>query len=138
MTFYSKSCQVYCLIEVSKELYSFDSEGFLQMEKCLLFVRSYLERCKADYSTHEIVFILYARVYYPQARTKEELVKYAKEYTKRNDLTMDELLKKEGVYQFSRDRIFQDIYLKAGVVNLTLENTKTDNDKLLAALRSYL
>lgn len=65
-TFLTKSCQVYCLIELSKEMFTFDSEGFMQSEKCQLFVRSYLERCKADYSTHEVVFIIYARLYYPQ------------------------------------------------------------------------
>ena len=65
VTFFTKSCLVYCLIELSKEMFSFDSEGFMQTEKCLMFVRSYLERCKSDSSTHEIVFILYARVYYP-------------------------------------------------------------------------
>ena len=63
--FYSKSCQVYCLIELSKEMFDFDSTGFMQTEKMQFFVRSYLERCKVDSSTHEVVFILYARLYYP-------------------------------------------------------------------------
>ena len=80
-SFFTKSCQVYCLVELSKEMYSFDSEGFLQAEKCEQFVRAYLERCKADSSTHEIVFILYARIYYPQATTLNELLEHARNYT---------------------------------------------------------
>ncbi len=34
-SFYSKSSQVYILIEMSKEMYEFDPDGFLQSEKCL-------------------------------------------------------------------------------------------------------
>lgn len=70
-TFYTKSCQIYCLIELSKEMFDFDSDGFLQAEKCQQFVRNWMERCKADGSTHEIVFILYARLYYPQVKNME-------------------------------------------------------------------
>ena len=79
-------------------MYSFDSEGYLQTEKCLHFVRSYFERCKADYSTHEIVLILYARVYYPQASTPEQLVELAREYSGLKDLTAEQVFNREGAY----------------------------------------
>jgi hypothetical protein len=138
VTFYTKSCLVYCLIEVSKEMFSYDSEGFLQAEKCMVFVRSYLERCKADSSTHEIVFILYARLYYPQVTNADELLVEVRKYTGRDDITLEDLVEKEGVYQFSKKKVFQDIYLKAGVVTLTLDNTKTDYDKFLVQLKHYL
>jgi len=64
-TFYTKSCQVYILLEVSKEMYDFDEDGYLQTEKAILFLRSYFERCKAESDTHEVVVILYGRLYYP-------------------------------------------------------------------------
>jgi hypothetical protein len=34
-SFYSKSCQVYILIEVSEEMYQFDENGFLNHEKSI-------------------------------------------------------------------------------------------------------
>ncbi len=33
--FFSKSSQVYILIEVSEEMYKFDENGFLNYEKCI-------------------------------------------------------------------------------------------------------
>lgn len=60
----------------------------MQLEKCLLFVKSYLERCKADSSTHEVVFILYARLYYPQVSCKAELLTLARQVTGNRDLTI--------------------------------------------------
>lgn len=86
-------------------MFDFDSAGFMQAEKMQLFVRSYLERCKADWSTHEIVFILYARLYYPQASSMGELANQAKKYTGRSNLTELDL-EKEGVYQQSKNKIF--------------------------------
>ena len=87
-------------------MFSFDSDGFMQTEKCQFFVRNYLERCKADASTHEVVFILYARIYYPQVTDTATLLKETKKYTGRNNLIMEDLLEKEGVYQFSKNKIF--------------------------------
>ena len=53
------------MVEMSKEMYEFDGDGYLQSEKCEMFLRSYFERCKADASTHEVAVILYGRLYYP-------------------------------------------------------------------------
>jgi hypothetical protein len=65
-SFYSKSSQVYVLIEMSKEMFDFDeSSNFMQVEKCIHFIRGYLERCKAEAASHEVIFILYGRLYYP-------------------------------------------------------------------------
>ena len=50
-----------------------------------------------------------------------ELLKEARTYTGRTDLTIESLIEKEGAYQFSNKKAFQDIYLKVGVVTLTLE-----------------
>ena len=67
-SFFTKSSQVYIMVEISKEMYGFDAEGYLQSEKCEMFLRSYFERCKADVSTHEIVVILYGRLFYPEVQ----------------------------------------------------------------------
>ena len=45
-SFFTKSCQVYIMIELSREMYQFDEDGYLLSEKCLMFIRSYFERCK--------------------------------------------------------------------------------------------
>lgn len=118
-------------------MYSFDSDGFLQAEKTEQFVRAYLERCKADGSTHEIVFILYARIYYPKVSTLNELLEQVRKYTGQYELTIKDI-EKEGAYQFSKNKIFQDVYLKAGVVNLTLDTTKTDYEKFLMQLKQQI
>lgn len=65
------------LVEVSREMYEFDEDGYLQSEKCLLFIRSYFERCRADANTHEVVIIFYGRLYYPQAKCRASLLKEA-------------------------------------------------------------
>ena len=67
-----------------------------------------------------------------------ELLKEARTYTGRTDLTIESLIEKEGAYQFSNKKAFQDIYLKAGVVTLTLDNAKTDYEKILLLLKHYL
>ena len=77
-----------------------------------------------------MVFILYARLYYPQAKNANQLLQQAQDYCGRRDITLKEL-EKEGAYQFSGNKVFQDVYLKAGVVTITLDTTKTDQDKFL-------
>ena len=70
-SFYSKSATVYVLIEMSSEMFDFDqSSNFMQIEKCIHFIRAYLERCKQESASHELVFILYGRLYYPQIANK--------------------------------------------------------------------
>ena len=101
-------------------MYEFDSEGYLQTEKCELFFRSYFERCKADGSTHEVVVILYGRLFYPQKTDQKEL-----------ELLLNQ--KGNGAFQVSKNgtfsvskhaQLFQDVYLKVGVVTLdTSRNT---------------
>ena len=90
---------------MSKEMFDFDAQGFTQAEKMLLFVRCYLERCKADNSTHEIVFILYARLFYPQVSSLTELLELAKKRTGRCNMTLANL-EKEGVFQQSKNKVF--------------------------------
>ena len=64
--FYSKSAAVCMLIEMSQEMFDFDEvSNFMQVEKCIHFVRAYLERCKHESASHELSIILYARLYYP-------------------------------------------------------------------------
>ena len=108
----TKSCQIYILIEMSKEMFQFDSEGYLQTEKCEHFLRSYFERCKADGSTHEVVVILYARLFYPQKTDAKEV-----------QLLLNQ--KGNAAFQVSNtSKLFQDVYLKVGVVTLdTSRNT---------------
>lgn len=74
-----------------------------------IFVRNYLERCKADSSTHEIVFILYARLYYPQVGSITELLDLARRKSGRSNMTLPEL-ESEGVFQFSKGKVFRDVY----------------------------
>jgi DEP domain-containing protein 5 len=64
-SFYSKSCQVYILIEVSEEMYQFDENGFLNHEKSIQFLKSYFERCVKSSSSHEVTLVMYSRLYYP-------------------------------------------------------------------------
>jgi DEP domain-containing protein 5 len=73
-TFFSKSAQIYIMIEMSRETYEFDQDGFLYVEKIQYFLRNFLERCKNDSACHEIVFVLYGRLYYPQIKSREELL----------------------------------------------------------------
>jgi len=44
-SFFTRSCQIYILVEVSEEMYKFDEDGFVNYEKCLAFLKSYFERC---------------------------------------------------------------------------------------------
>jgi len=76
-TFFSRSAYVYLLIEMSRETYEFDQDGFLYAEKFNFFVRNFLERCKSDGATHEIVFVLYGRLYYPNLKSREMLIQEA-------------------------------------------------------------
>jgi DEP domain-containing protein 5 len=71
--FFSKSSQVYILIEVSEDMYKFDEHGFLNYEKCIQFLKSYFERCIKSSSSHEVTMVVYSRLYYPQVTNKEEL-----------------------------------------------------------------
>lgn len=73
VSFYSKSSQVYILIELSEEMYKFDENGYLIHEKCLQFLRAYFERCVKSSSSHEVTLVIYSRLYYPQVKNKEEL-----------------------------------------------------------------
>ena len=77
--FFSKSCQVYIMIEVSQDMFDFDSDGFMNYEKALYFLRSYFERCKFEASTQEVNIAFYARLYYPQAHSKDSFMKFARE-----------------------------------------------------------
>ena len=72
-------------------MYEFDSDGYLYAEKMLYFLRSFLERCKADSCTHEVVFVLYGRLYYPNLTSKEELLKEAKNIFGNENLDADNL-----------------------------------------------
>jgi DEP domain-containing protein 5 len=73
VSFYSKSSQVYILIELSEEMYHFDENGYLLHEKCMQFLRAYFERCVKSSSSHEVTLVIYSRLYYPQVKNKEEL-----------------------------------------------------------------
>lgn len=81
------------LIEMSQEMFDFDSDGFLQSEKCLQFIKAYFERCKFEANTHEVEISLFGRLYYPQVNSKESLLKFAKETLKKPDLSEKELEK---------------------------------------------
>jgi hypothetical protein len=65
------------MIELSKEMYCFDPDGFMQFEKCLIFLKSFFERCKNEGNTHEIVIIISSRLYYPQATDPKSLINFA-------------------------------------------------------------
>ena len=73
VSFYSKSSQVYILIELSEEMYLFDENGYLLHEKCMQFLRAYFERCVKSSSSHEVTLVIFSRLYYPQVKNKEEL-----------------------------------------------------------------
>jgi len=64
-SFYSKSSQVYILIELSEEMYQFDDNGFVNHEKCIQFLKAYFERCVRSSSSHEVTLVIYSRLYYP-------------------------------------------------------------------------
>jgi hypothetical protein len=63
--FFSRSCQVQILIEMAREMYTFDEEGILLSEKCLQFIRAYFEKCKLEGTSHEVTITMCARVFYP-------------------------------------------------------------------------
>lgn len=75
---------------MSREIYEFDHDGFLFAEKILYFIRNYIEKCKADSATHEIVFVLYGRLYYPDVKSKDDLIQEARRRGS-EDLTEDNL-----------------------------------------------
>ena len=95
-SFFTKSSQVYILVEMSKEMYEFDGDGYLQSEKCEMFLRSYFERCKVDASTHEVVVILYGRLFYPGIQ--EEKIR---------EIMLDNQKEKGmGAFQISHNKLF--------------------------------
>ena len=55
------------------------------------FVRSFLERCKTESATHEVVFVIYGRLYYPNYTSREELLKEARKVTENEDFDIDSL-----------------------------------------------
>jgi len=65
------------MIEMSRETYEFDQDGFLYSEKIQYFLRNFLERCWKDSASHEVVFVLYGRLYYPNIKSRDELVQLA-------------------------------------------------------------
>ena len=82
-----------------------------------MFLRSYFERCKADASTHEIVVILYGRLFYPGIQDEK-----MREIGLVNQKEMG-----TGAFQISHNKLFQDVYVKAGVVTLEASrNTWSD------------
>jgi len=114
-SFYSKSATVYVLIEMSNEMFDFDeSSNFMQIEKCIHFVRAYLERCKQESASHELVFILYGRLYYPQIADKHQLVSSLQELRSNPKLTEQDI---DNMYAFKfshHTKVFQDVFLKIG------------------------
>ena len=91
-------------------MYEFDHDGYLYAEKTLYFLRSFLERCKADACTHEVVFVLYGRLYYPNLKSREDLLKEAKKMCESEDINADNL-SNFGTYQHSNHtKTFQDVY----------------------------
>ncbi len=64
-SFFTKSCVVQILIEVTQEMYSFDADGYIFTEKTMAFLKSYFERCKTEANTHEVGITMYSRLYYP-------------------------------------------------------------------------
>jgi len=100
-SFYSKSATIYILIEMSSEMFDFDEgSNFMQLEKCIHFVRAYLERCKHEASSHEITFILYGRLFYPTVKNKQDLRQKLCELLKNPNLTEDEL-NRSTAFKFS-------------------------------------
>lgn len=75
---------------MSREIYEFDHDGFLFAEKIQYFIRNYIEKCKADSATHEIVFVLYGWLYYPDVKSKDDLIQEARRRGS-EDLTEDNL-----------------------------------------------
>lgn len=131
--FFSKSAQIYVLIEMSRETYEFDEDGYLYAEKKLYFLRNYLERCKSESATHEVVFVLYGRIYYPEIKSREELLREAK----KAGFSDSESLSDFGSFQHSNHiKTFQDVYLKAGV--LSLDCTRPAMENFLVQLKQQI
>jgi hypothetical protein len=104
-SFYSKSSLVYVMIEMSKEMFDFDeSSNFMQVEKCIHFIRGYLERCKAESASHEVVFMLYGRLYYPQITSEKMLLEELRKKLDKQDYSMHDL-KNNHAFKLSKESI---------------------------------
>ncbi len=86
---------------MSSEMFDFDeSSNFMQTEKCLHFIRAYLERCKTEGATHEVTFILFGRLFYPTVKDKSDLREKLSELMKNPTIT-EEDIKRTTAFKFS-------------------------------------
>eukprot|EP00347_Sterkiella_histriomuscorum_P009116 403342460 len=133
-SFFTRSCQIYILVEMSEDMYQFDENGFLGYEKCIQFLKSYFERCQKISATHEITVVIYSRLFYPQATCKDELRKELAKFYGVSSNISDDQMDQFGAYQISKHtKIFQDVYLKVGLFELGRNNW----DKIINNLKRY-
>jgi hypothetical protein len=98
-----------------------------------MFIRSYFEKCKQESNSHEVVLTLYGRLYYPQVNSRASLLEFARKELGDPNLT-ESCLEKIGAFQLSKHtKVFQDVYLKAGVV--TIDSQRQNWDQMLVQLR---
>ncbi|CDW71794.1 UNKNOWN [Stylonychia lemnae] len=132
--FLTRSCQIYILVELSEDMYSFDENGFINYEKCLQFIKSYFERCQKISATHEITIVIFSRLFYPQVTNQEELRFHLSEYYKSEEMLTDDQIDELGAFQISKHtKIFQDVFMKVGLFELGRNNW----DKILGNLQRY-
>ena len=120
-------------------MFDFDeSSNFMQVEKCIHFVRAYLERCKHESASHELVFVLYGRLYYPQVERRSVLLGKLREALANPDLSEAEIDKMYAFKVSHHTKVFQDVFLKVGSP-ITLDSVqKVQVEKLLTDLKQEI
>ena len=122
-------------------MYHFDEDGcFLNHEKCIQFLKAYFERCSKSSSSHEVTIVLYSRLYYPQVKCKEELRAALSAFYGHHEKPMsDDEIDELGAFQISKHtKVFQDIYMKVGVFEISRGNAWEKNLQNLKRYFNYL
>jgi len=62
--YYSRSCEAYWIIEISKELYEYSNDGYILYENIVDFVKRAFEEFKLQAFTHNITLLAAGKMYY--------------------------------------------------------------------------
>jgi len=109
--FRTLSSRYYILIEISKEMCECNINGELYLEKAMKTIKALMQRMDVLHTHHKLVFILSARLFYPQFKSLEDAQNYIKNLVANKEEEMNRLSVNCTTFQVdTRGKIFQDIY----------------------------
>ncbi|CAI2358857.1 unnamed protein product [Moneuplotes crassus] len=135
-SFFSKSSHTTVMIEMSKEMYTFDDNGYTYSERVVIFLRNLFEKMNSSLCSHEVTIIIYGRLYYPDYESLDEVFKALRK--ENPDLNQETLKALEKCFHITKEStIFQDVYFKLGVFEPSRNNWSAYLKRLKRLLNYY-